>query len=226
MFRKIMTGVILSAFACMCSAAPLTFTDNGLPQTQIVDFDGNVNSTSIAGLTASATFSLLGVSGNTWSFEVVVSETGSVDARVAGLGFVAISPAFASGVVPVNGGGGTQWQFVDGPNPAPAFPNGFGSLVACLIDNANNCQGGGNGGVANGGTATVQFDLVFSAPTTSMSFEGLGVRYMSIEGVTAGTSGTGTGGDPRIPPDAIPEPSTYALIGGALVALQVLRKRK
>jgi hypothetical protein len=32
--------------------------------------------------------------------------------------------------------------------------------------------------------------------------------------------------DGRVPPDEVPEPSTYALIGGALVGLQILRKRK
>jgi hypothetical protein len=210
-------------------AAPLTFTSGGGAQGTKVLFDGNVATNFVAGLTSAATFSLLSVEdfGKKWNFQVVVEETGSVNARVAGLGFVDISPNVNGGAV--TNAGGTGWQFNFTGNNLQ-FPNQFGALEACLIDNNNNCNGGGNGGVANGTSRTVLFNLTFASTQTSITFDGTGVRYQSIVGVTAGTSGTGsdTGTGPNIPvlENGVPEPATMGLMGFSLAALAAVSRRR
>jgi hypothetical protein len=232
-----LSGALLALLALSVGnmmGASLTFAANGGSQTTTVNFDGRVGGPNniIAGLSSAAVFSLIDVtnSGKAWNFEVKVYETGSVDARVAGLAFVNIIPDLQSGPNLLSGSvtnpGTTQWNFVV-DNAMNA--NNFGTIEACLLDQNNNCNGGGNGGVANGSNATVLFTLNFSQAQTQVEFRGLGVRYQSIEGVTAGTSGTGRDTDVNVPgnePGGVPEPSTVALIGLGLTGLAVASRRR
>jgi len=230
MYNFFIKAIWITAIAGVTSlvAAPLTFTSVGGSQATQVLFDGNVATNVVAGLTSAATFSLSSVqdSGKKWNFQVIVQETGSVNARVAGLGFVDINPTVNGGSV--TNAGGTGWQFNFGNNLQ--FPNQFGSLEACLIDNNNNCNGGGNGGVANGSSATVLFNLTFASSQSSITFNGMGVRYQSIVGVNGGTSGTGsdTNTGPNVPvlENVVPEPATMGLMGLSLAALAVVSRRR
>jgi hypothetical protein len=204
-------------------------------QSKGTSFDGSVDTNPVAGLGATAMFSLVSVNvaRTTWTFDVKVTETGSLDARVSGLGFVDISDdnipsenAISGSVIIADG---STWSFLLGGS----FPNSFGSLEACL-SNPPNCQGGGGGGVANGTSKTVRFSLTFDDPTNTVTFNSLGVRYQSINGTSGGTtfdgdSGTGRDiGDPFTPGNepGVPEPSTVALIGLGLTGLAVASRRR
>ncbi len=199
-------------------------------QTKGTNFDGNVGGNPVAGLSATAMFSLVSVNvaKTTWTFDVTVTETGSLDARVSGLGFANITPDATGGSVVL--ADGTGWSF----NSGGSFPNGFGSLEGCL-SSPPNCQGGGGGGVQNGTSKTVRFSLNFAALTNTVVFNSLGVRYQAINGTSGGItfkddSGTGlhTGNDPLIPGNEgeIPEPTTVALMGLGLVGLGVAARRR
>jgi hypothetical protein len=200
-------------------------------QSKGTSFNGNVDGNAVAGLGATAMFSLVSVNGakTTWTFDVKVTETGSLDARVSGLGFKDIAPNAAGGSIASGEDGGTGWTFISGGS----FPNGFGSLEACL-SNPPNCQGGGGGGVANGTNRTARFSLNFGSATDTVVFNSLGVRYQSISGTSGNTtfngdSGTGRDiGDPFVPGNepGVPEPSTVALIGLGLTGLAVASRRR
>lgn len=226
MIRATLALLTISTSSMM--GAALSFDYNLGAQTKGTAFDGNVGGNPVAGLSATAFFSLVSVNvaKTTWTFDVTVTETGSLDARVSALGFVDINPD-ATGIT-VDNAGNTSWNFVSGG----AFPNSFGSLEGCLISNNNNCNGGGGDGVENGTSDTVRIILNFANATNTVTFNSLGVRYQSISGTSGGVtfrgdSGTGRdiGDDPLIPGNEVPEPGTYALLGGSLLGLALLKRR-
>lgn len=110
------------------------------------------------------------------------------------------------------------------------YPNGIGTVDVCFKDAATgSCAGGGSGGLMAGETGTGTFTLSFSQPVSSLSLSDFFVRYQSIEGVpgvgsASGegtlTSSTSSGGTP------VPEPGVIGLMGLALAATALLRRRK
>lgn len=191
--------------------------------TATFNFDGNVGGTTISGLTAQLLLNLTGVStggGNTTlTFSYSLTDTGTVGSRVSGFGFNS-NPAALSGTV---GSGSLFDTLLIGGN----FPNGIGTINVCMLSNpgagnGNGCGGGSNGGVANGAAAgTGTFSLVFNDSPSTISLSGFAVRYQSIVGVTAGSSGTGT-------PIAVPEPATWAMmmVGFGAIGWSIRRRRK
>lgn len=199
-------AVALAAPATV-SAAPITVT---APTTFSILFDGNVGGTPIPELTAQADFNFTGFTdtnpadGNTEAnFIVTLTNTTSspVTSRVTGLGFD-IEPDATGGNV-----SGLFTNFLlDG-----AYPNNFGPIEVCVNSGGNSCQGGGNGGVTTGNSGQFNLRLIFSGVVNSIALDNFGVRYQSITGVRAGTSGTGSG-------TPTPEPGTLMLMGGGMAA--------
>jgi len=185
-------ALVVSSFLPLGAAQAVTLSANS-PSSFTVDYNGNVNQTPINGLSALATFNFTGTTagaGTTaYNFTYSLTNDSSVDSRVSALGFevnpsnlnVSLSSAATSGVFDdVNMGN---------------FPNQVNFVNACIINNnGNSCSGGGSGGVDDGATGGGLFSFVFNtANLASIDLLNFAVRYQSIVGVTAGTSGTGTG---------------------------------
>jgi hypothetical protein len=76
-----------------------------------------------------------------------------------------------------------------------------------------------------GSTGTGTFTLSFSQPVSAITLSDFFVRYQSISGAGSVTSASGSGtltssGTP------VPEPGMLGLLGGALIATALLRRRR
>ena len=215
-----LAGLALSAAPAMADTIPLSSANIG--QSFTLNYDGFSSGTAIDGLTASTTFTLTGVTGNSYTFAYSLSNTTSdpLDARVSSFGFNTnpdISGASSTGAFSYTTLNST-------------YPNGIGSIDVCFKDAATgSCAGGGSGGVLDGQTGTGAFTLDFASPLTSLSLSDFYVRYQSISGAgnITSASGAGTltssgssGGTP------VPEPGMVGLLGSALVASALLRRRR
>lgn len=206
-------AIALGAYGGNAAAA----TIDSLDDTVDITFGGNIGGEDVAGLAASAHISVESIVGNTLVLNVTLTNTSTVlweDARVSAFGFDTnpdvVSASLDSSVYRnVNLGG--------------QFPNGFGSVDLCVINNRNNCSGGGRGGLNIGESTVMQLTLNFASPVSSVELEGFGVRYQSLTSGALGFNGSSGTGTPSTP---IPEPRSAAmfLLGGLLVA-GVLRKQ-
>ena len=184
-----------------------------------ISFDGSVERTTISGLTSEAVFTLTSFMNNLVTFGVSLENTssGGVGSRVSRLGFntdpnIAASGSDVSGAFDIliqNG----------------SFPNGFGAVEVCLAPTRQgttrqgNCTGG-PGGVLTGETGTFDLTLAFANSIDSLNLSNFGVRYQSITGVAAGTSGTGTGTPTPVPTPAAVLPALFGM------ATAAVRKKK
>jgi PEP-CTERM motif len=201
-------AVLAGAVTYASDAQAALISVDSVGDTFTVNFDGNVNTLPLPGLTASAVFTVESFATNSIGFKIDLTNTTSapLGSRVSGLGFDTtpnLTGASSTGVYNIAVLGGS-------------YPNGFGSIEACFKDGGgpSNCQGGGSGGVDTGDTGTFHVVLDFAGPITQFSFDKFGVRYQSITGTTQGESGTGTGELVHAP-----EPTSMVLLGSGLLAL-------
>ena len=247
MFNKIKAGMLGGAGLLLAALPAQAIMINSVADVGdmfTVDFDGNIGTVDVAGLSGSAKFTYQGLTdfdlgggetGNAYEFEVKLTNTSDgnlwTETRVAALGFDVFE-------VPEDGSvsGSTEFTAIVFDS---GFPNMFGDIDVCVKGGqANNCQGGTGAGLFIGEMDTFTILLAYNPPPpASIELSNFGVRYQSltsdgpINGVTySGDSGTGSGGpnDPP-PPTPVPEPGPLALIGTVLIGLgglHFLRRRQ
>ena len=219
----------LAAAAGLVAATPAladayVFDASTLNQPITLNYNGFSGSTTINGLTGSTTFTLTGISGNSFTFNYSVADTSSAPitgSRISGFAFNT-DPTIASA---------TSSGTFSYTNTSANYPNGIGTVDVCFLgSNTNSCAGGGSGGVTQGSTGAGSFTLTFSQPVSALTLSDFYVRYQSISGAgnitsasgagTLTSTSTSSGGTP------VPEPGMLGLMAGALVAAGLIRRRR
>ena len=220
----------------LADSIPLTSANVG--QSYTLNYNGYSGVTTISGLTGSTTFTLTGISGNTYNFNYSVTNTSSD---------------------PVSGSRISSFAFNTDPNITSAsstgafafttlnssYPNGIGSVDVCFKDaKTGSCSGGGSGGLTIGQTGTSTLSLTFSSAVSSLTLSDFFVRYQSISGVpgissasgsgtltssggsTTTSGGTTSGGSTSTGGTPVPEPGMLGLFGGSLAPLAWFSRRR
>ncbi|QZP08937.1 cistern family PEP-CTERM protein [Caenibius sp. WL] len=220
----------LAASALIASAPAyadtITLDSNSIGNSYTFNYNGfsGANSPSIDGLTASTTFTLTGISGNQYTFDYSVTNTTSdpVNSRISSFGFNTdpnITGASSTGAFAYTTVGSS-------------YPNGIGAIDVCFKDaSTGSCAGGGGGGIADGLTGAGTFILTFANALSNVTLGDFYVRYQSVSGagnvssasgigsLTSSTSSSSSGGE-------VPEPGVLGLLGGGLIALGLMTRRK
>lgn len=206
-------------------ADAITLGSGNVGQSWDFAFNGYSGSTTVAGLTSTAKFTLTGVTPTSYTFNYSLSNTTSdpVNSRVSGFAFNTdpnIASATSTGAFSYTTLGGN-------------YPNGIGSVDVCFKDaSTGSCAGGGSGGLFDGQTGTGSFTLNFAQPLTSLTLSDFFVRYQSITGAGNISSGSGsgtltsTGGSTSTGGTPVPEPGMVGLLGAALAGLALARRRQ
>ena len=221
-------GVVLAAAPAV--AEPITVNSGSIGQAYTFNYNGYSGSTTVDGLTASTTFTLTGVSSNSYTFSYSVANTTGdpVNSRVSSFGFntdPTISSASSTGTF--------SYSTLNS-----SYPNGIGAIDVCFKDaKTGSCAGGGSGGVADGQTGTGTFTLNFAQPVTSLTLNDFYVRYQSVSGAgnitsasgavtSSSTTGGSTTGGSTTGGTEVPEPGMLGMMGGALIAVALFRRRR
>jgi hypothetical protein len=224
--RKLLAAGSLAVLALASTPAmadAITFDASDIGQAYTLGYDGFSNGTTINGLTGSTTFTLTGISGNSYNFDYSVTNTSSA---------------------PISGSRISSFAFNTNPNIASAsstgafayttlnsnYPNGIGNVDVCFKDaSTGSCAGGGSGGLTLGQNGTGSFSLNFSQPVSSLTLSDFYVRYQSISGAGGITSASGAGSltsSGSTSGGSVPEPGMLGLMAGGLAAIALLRRRR
>lgn len=217
-------AAVLAFAATPALADAITFDASDVGNSYTLTYDGSSDGTTIEGLTAQTTFTLTGISGNTYTFNYSVTNTSGTPitgARVSGFAFDT-NPDITS----ANSTGAFGYTTVGG-----SYPNGIGEVDVCFKDaNTGSCAGGGGGGLTIGESGTGSFTLTFAQPVSEVTLSDFFVRYQSITGAGNVTSATGSGTQTSSSTSSggtqVPEPGMLGLLGGALIATALLRRRR
>jgi hypothetical protein len=221
--QMIIAGALLGiAGVTSPAAAAITINSNGsatitsdtaIGATLPVSFDGSENGIVIPGLTSSLTLSFAGVSGDSYLFNYVLTNTSTApttSSAVTAFGFnvdpnAILASSTATGDFSVVSSG----QVSQGYNLEMCFKNG----------QDNNCAGSpGNLGVNVGTPGSGTITLGFSSLPGEITLSNYMVRYQAVNG-----DGSAIGQ----PVGSVPEPSTWAmmLLGFGAVGMAMRRSR-
>jgi PEP-CTERM motif len=219
----------LAAFAMAFTATPaladaITFDSSDVGTTYTLNYNGFADGNTVQGLTAQTSFTLTGISGNTYSFDYAVANTSGAPitgSRISSFAFDTnpdIASASSTGAFGYTTVGGT-------------YPNGIGTVDVCFKDAATgSCAGGGSGGLTIGESGSGTFNLTFAQPVSAVTLSDFFVRYQSISGAGNVTSASGAGTQTSTSTSSggttVPEPGMLGLLGGALIATALLRRRR
>jgi hypothetical protein len=226
---SIKTFAPIAALALAFTATPaladaITFDGSDIGTTYTLNYNGFADGTTIDGLTAQTSFTLTGISDSTYTFSYAVSNTSDApitDSRISSFAFDTnpdITGAAATGDFSYTTIGGT-------------YPNGIGSIDVCFKDaSTGSCAGGGSGGLTIGEDGSGTFTLTFAQPVSEVTLSDFYVRYQSIGGAGNVTSASGSGSLTSTTTSSggneVPEPGMLGLLGGALIATAMLRRRR
>ena len=211
------------AFASPALADTITLDSADIGQSFTLNYDGYSDGTTVSGLSSQTTFTLTGIQGNTYTFDYSVTNTTSspLTSRVSSFGFNTnpdITGASSTGAFSY-------------AQVGSSYPNGIGAIDVCFKDASTGaCSGGGSGGLTTGQTGTGTMALTFGAIANEVTLGDFYVRYQSITGAGNVTSASGngtltsTGGSTGGTP--VPEPGMLGLLGGGLIALGLMRRRR
>ena len=206
-----------SATAAQATAITVSAADVGNSYT--VNYDGFSDGGVIDGLTGQTTFTLTGVTGNSYTFSYDVTNTTGdpIDAsRISIFGFNTdpnIQSATSTG------------EF--GDTASGNVPNGIGFVEVCFKGGGGpNCSGGGSSGVELGDSTTGTLTLTFADALSQLTLSDFFIRYQAISGPGAPGSATGrpttsTGGSTSSGGTPVPAPAVFghvALAAGGLAA--------
>lgn len=218
----VLTGFGMSAAPALADA--IMIDASSLNKDYTLAYNGFSNGTTINGLTGSSTFRLTSINGNDYTFNYSVSNTSSspiTDSRIS---------SFAFNTDP-NIAGATSTGAFSYTTLNSNYPNGIGSVDVCFKDaQTGSCAGGGSGGLTMGQTGSGSFTLSFSQPISSLTLSDFYVRYQSITGAGSVTSASGAGTlsstSTTSGGTSVPEPGMLGLMGSALLATAILRRRR
>jgi hypothetical protein len=206
----------LSAVLLLLASSANAISIDALGNTFTVDFDGNVETQPVPGLSAQATFLVTEFDGAAGRVTLEISLANTADAsiwksaRISAIGFDVDAP-----LADAEAGGLFSHAVLGGK-----FPNQFGPVDVCAIDNAHNCSGGRWGGVKLGKSGVLTLTLQFDGPIAALDLTNFGVRYQSLTSKSlelCDASGTGRG--------TVPEPRALALLGAAGLAFWGRKRR-
>lgn len=230
---RLLAPAVLAAAVTLATPASASLVVNGDGTVTVtgtgggtgtINFDGNSDGTTVVGMTSALSLTFVSAVAGTYTFDYSLANTSASPvsaARVTAFAFDTNPNVVSNGAAIVSG------SVFDTIRYDRNLPNGVGVVELCFT--VGNCTGGGSAGdgVQIGGSTAGRFSLDFGAsnlPTLTLS--NLHVRY---QGITApgiiGGSGTGS----YVPPPAVPEPGTWAMMllgfGGVGVTLRRTRRR-
>ncbi|MFZ4688813.1 MAG: cistern family PEP-CTERM protein [Polymorphobacter sp.] len=214
------------AFAVNKVDLPVTFDATDIGERAVVNYNGYVGQTKIAGLTARTIFTLSSVTngGKDWTFAIRdVTNTSSAPitaSRISIFGFDTDKTVqFASSSNTIFG-----TAVLDG-NPPQISQN----FDVCFSGGPN-CAGGGGGGILINQSAMPggSFLLRLQLAATKLELTNFFVRYQSIAGAAGGDSGVGVSEEVvHLGVEPLPEPAVWVqLITGFGLAGAVMRRRR
>jgi PEP-CTERM motif len=228
-----LAALVMAFTATPALADAITFDASDVGTTYTLNYDGFSDSTTVGGLSAQTTFTLTGISGNTYTFSYTATNTSTspiTGSRLSGFAFDTnpdITSAASTGAFGYTTVGGS-------------YPNGIGEVDVCFKDaSSGSCAGGGGGGLDMGASGSGAFTLTFAQPVSEVTLSDFYVRYQAISGAGSVSSATGSGtqgpgGSTTTTSTTttssggtqVPEPGMLGLLGGALIATAMLRRRR